>query len=438
MIKRRKTWLGIGVSVVAGTTATLAAATSAPPETGSIDGLVSGERQSAPAPSPVLILAQAPAPRLQGGEGSGKGVVPQSYALPDATVVYNATKEIEAYAKGVHATYAAAAADARKLQAAVNALLAKPSAATLAAARAAWTAARPSYLQSEAFRFYDGPIEGIEGEINSWPVNEAFIDYVKDAPKSGIINDPTIEVSTITLIVKNQVSDEADVTLGWHAIEFLLWGQDFSATGPGNRLATDYTPGSGNNDRRRAYLKAATDRMVEDLDNLVTAWKPGLPGNYAARFLALDPKDAVGRMMTGAGALTGNELMSQRMSVGLDSGDQEDEHSCFSDTTYQDFIYDLKGVENVWTGKYPGAAGAGMRDLVRRVDPGIAGEIDLLLADATAKIAALPRPWDQVLASAPGSAGRIKGEAAVSALGALAQGLKRAGTRLGVLVQIPG
>jgi hypothetical protein len=78
-----------------------------------------------------------------------------------------------------------------------------------------------------------------------------------------------------------------------------------------------------------------------------------------------------------------------------------------------------------------------MRDLVRRIDPVVAAEIDRQLADATVKVAALGDPWDQVLASDPGSAGRVKGEAAVTALGTLAQGLKRAGTRLGVLVQIP-
>jgi hypothetical protein len=78
-----------------------------------------------------------------------------------------------------------------------------------------------------------------------------------------------------------------------------------------------------------------------------------------------------------------------------------------------------------------------MRDLVRRSDPGLAAEVDRLMTDATAKIAALGDPWDRTLASPPGSAARQKGEAAVSALGALAQGLKRAGTKLGVQVQIP-
>jgi putative iron-regulated protein len=129
--------------------------------------------------------------------------------------------------------------------------------------------------------------------------------------------------------------------------------------------------------------------------------------------------------------------MSERMAVSLDSGDQEDEHSCFSDTTHQDFVYDVKGIADVWFGAYAGAAGPGLDGLVGRVDPRLAEEIRGLIDDTTAKIAILGDPWDRVLASPAGSLARERGEAAVAALGALADGLKRAGAKLGVLVQIP-
>jgi putative iron-regulated protein len=151
----------------------------------------------------------------------------------------------------------------------------------------------------------------------------------------------------------------------------------------------------------------------------------------------LPPREAVGRIMNGIAVLAGFEFMAERLAVGLDSGDQEDEHSCFSDTTHQDFVYDLKGIANVWTGGFPGAPGPGMRDLTTRVAAGIATEIDALLEDATEKVAALGDPWDRVLASPEGSAERAAAEEAVTALQALGDGLKRAGSALGVLVQIP-
>jgi putative iron-regulated protein len=431
MTTRRKTWLGIGLFAIAGTT---------------LPTLASAPAVHTTASAPSAAVADVAAERLmliaQGGEGGegGDAALPESYALlstdPNA-YQYDAKDEIDAYAAGVHASYVAAAAGVVTLQAAIDALLADPTEETLSAARAAWIAARPAYLVTEAFRFYDGPVEAVEGEINSWPLNEAFIDYVEGKPDAGVINNPDMDLSIATLIVNNQVSDETDVTLGWHAVEFLLWGQDLSADGPGNRPVSDYIAGQGNNDRRRLYLKVATDRLAADLGRLVQAWAPGVPDNYAATFKVLPPREAVGRIMNGVAVLAGFEFMSERLAVGLDSGDQEDEHSCFSDTTHQDFVHDLKGVENVWTGAYPGSPGPGMRDLLTKVDAELAAEVDGLLVEATAKIAALGDPWDQVLASPEGSPERAAGEEAVAALQALADGLRRAGNALGVLVQIP-
>ena len=61
-------------------------------------------------------------------------------------------------------SYKKAADDARKLAGAVDAFLAAPSEDSLKAARQAWVAARPAYLKTESFRFYDGPIEEVEGD----------------------------------------------------------------------------------------------------------------------------------------------------------------------------------------------------------------------------------------------------------------------------------
>jgi putative iron-regulated protein len=306
------------------------------------------------------------------------------------------------------------------------------------AARAAWVAARPSYLVTEAFRFYDGPIESIEGQLNAWPMNEAFIDYTKDDAKSGLINDPAFTIEAAAIAARNQVSDEADVTTGWHAIEFLLWGQDFNVDGPGARPYTDYTPGNAANDKRRAYLKAVTDLLVTDLSELAAAWDASKADGYVVKLKAMPPREVIGRMLNGIAILTGSEFRSERMAVALDSGDQEDEHSCFSDTTHQDFVYDMVGIENVWYGRWPAGQGASLSSLVNSLNPDQAKKIDALMADTTAKVAALGNPWDQVLAAEPGSPERLKAEAAVEALGALAAELKAAGSTLGVLVQIPG
>jgi putative iron-regulated protein len=308
--------------------------------------------------------------------------------------------------------------------------LARPAPETLAAARAAWVKARPAYLRTETFRFADGPIEALEGRLNAWPVNEAVIDYVAGDPKAGLVNDPSRPVTLATINALDQARDEADVTTGWHAIEFLLWGQDLSKTGPGNRPYTDYVAGPAANGRRRAYLTLVAQQLTDDLAGLVRAWDRRAAASYAARLKALPDREVIGRALNGMAILAAFETAQERMAVALDSGDQEDEHSCFSDTTHQDFVHNLAGIEAVWT---RGGLGA----LTARRDARLKAEVDALFAKAEAAVAALDQPWDQVLASPPGSPPRQEAEAAIDSLRALGQGLKRAGQALGVLVQIP-
>jgi putative iron-regulated protein len=142
-------------------------------------------------------------------------------------------------------------------------------------------------------------------------------------------------------------------------------------------------------------------------------------------------------MVNGMAILAGFEFMSERLAVALDSGDQEDEHSCFSDTTHQDFVHDLAGIKNVWTGDGAGKDRAGLDELVKSIDPATAENVTALLTDAETKIAALGNPWDKVLASPEGSPERNAAEDAVTALQALGKGLTDAGSKLGVLVLIP-
>jgi putative iron-regulated protein len=416
---KTKLWLGIGSAVLAGSVAGIP--TSHSSITHQLTGSLSAHAQGS-----------------EGGEGGEGGGAPASYTMsstdPDA-FKYDASAQIAAYADLVQDSYAKAAQGTSALKNAVDALIANPTQETLAKARKAWVDARPAYLVTEAFRFYDGPIEEVEGQINAWPMNEAAIDYVEGDAKAGIINASNDPITVGQLIKANQADDEANVTTGWHAVEFLLWGQDLNADGPGNRPVGDFIAGTPANDRRRTYLGLVAAQLDTDVKGLMAAWAEG--ADYLAKFKALEPREALGRILNGMAVLAGFEFMSERLAVALDSGDQEDEHSCFSDTTHQDFVHDLAGIKSVWNGDGAGEERPGIDELVRGIDKAAADKVDALLAAAEVKVAALGNPWDKVLASAPESPERKAAEEAVTALQELGKGLTDAGSKLGVLVLIP-
>lgn len=396
---------------------------------------------------PVLTLSAALVCSLIGAAAAAGDNPPLGPAVATTpTEKLDAAAQVAQYAVLVRQSYAAATRGARRLQTAIQALLDAPSEQTLAAARATWVEARPGYLVTEAFRFYGGPIDvdpdtgepGPESRLNAWPINEAFLDSVRGQPRAGMINDTRIPLTPTIIVSRDQVSDEADVTTGWHVIEFLLWGQDFNPDGPGNRSHADYVPGRESTDRRRLYLRAVTGMLVTDLQELTVHWAPDAD-NYRRRFLALDPREALGQALNGIANLVGHEMASERLSVALDSGDQEDEQSCFSDTTHQDHRYDLQGVRNVWLGSLDGVPNPrGLHALVWRRDPALAADVDAAHARAQAALEALDEPFERVLRAAPGSPPRQRAEAAVSALLALARQLGRVGTALGVQVVVPG
>jgi putative iron-regulated protein len=345
------------------------------------------------------------------------------------------------YVRFAAARYQRAHEDAVQMKTAIEAFLSAPGKAQLAKARAAWRRARPSYLHTEIFRYYDGPIDapafagssaGPEPRINAWPLNEAVIDYVQGDPKSGIINDLTTPLTPELIKSRDQLNDEADVTTGWHAIEFLLWGQDQSAKGPGDRPHTDFLPGDPARDRRRAYLQAVTNLLIEDLQSMIIAWDARRPEGYAAKFLQLDAYEALGRMLTGASNYAFAELASERLSVGLDSGSQEDEHSCFSDTSISDLQAGVAGIELLFSDQ-----GAGLLKLLTPIDRQSSAELRKAIARAKQSATQMPQPMDQLLLSAPGAKSRQKAERMVTDLNALARAIASFGRQAGTFISAP-
>ena len=353
---------------------------------------------------------------------------------------------VKTYARLVYLNYVDAYQQAIQLNWAIDDFLANPNEASFDKAKSVWLESRKSYGTSEAFRFYEGPIdyfdtqtqtEGPEARINSWPLNEAYIDYVAGQEKSGLINDLTFQINTVSLDEKNQKSDEADVSTGYHSIEFLLWGQDLSLDSSGQRTISDYQPGSQINERRRSYLRIVTGQLVDDLSFLVDSWQPNQAENYVSQFLQLDPDLALEKILTGIATLSGFELAAERMAVPLDSGDQEDEHSCFSDNTHNDFIYNLQGIENVYFGRYADFQGVGLKELIENANPDLNSEFLQILDQSKKEIDDIPAPIDREVLSTPiNSMGRKKMEVAIVSLQRQSELLKQIGQALSLKVSI--
>jgi len=326
---------------------------------------------------------------------------------------------LDTYVDIARASYGDALTEARSLQGAIERLLARPSEASLAVARDAWRAARIPYQQTEAFRFGNRVVDEWEGRVNAWPLDEGLIDYVAPAYGSesdnnyfyaaNIIANPLVDLGGIS-VDANRITPallaetlhtidgvDANVATGYHAIEFLLWGQDLNGTGPGAgaRPWTDYALdqcSNGNCDRRRAYLQAVTQLLVTDLEDMVQSWDEG--GAALLDFQAKGVDGGLATILTGMGSLAYGELAGERIRLGLLLHDPEEEHDCFSDNTHWSHYYDAVGISNVYRGSYTRVSGrrvrgTGLEDLLRSEFPALHAEMNARLEETDLAMTAL-------------------------------------------------
>ncbi|WP_417829399.1 imelysin family protein [Thalassospira sp.] len=329
----------------------------------------------------------------------------QAYAAPAAKDV------LTTYADIAHAGYEDSLLTAKELQAAIDALVANPSADTFDAVKSAWLASRVPYQQTEVYRFGNAIVDDWEGKVNAWPLDEGLIDYVETglygeeseenpAYTANVIANPTLTISGETIDAStidaalleslHEIDDvEANVATGYHAIEFLLWGQDLHGTdaGAGERKWTDYATGdactNGNCDRRGQYLQAAADLMVSDLEWMTAQWAEG--GDARETVLEGDGVPGLTAIVTGMGSLSYGELGGERTKLGLLLHDPEEEHDCFSDNTHNSHYYDALGIQNVYLGRYTRVDGSvvegpSLSDLVAANNKALDNELRAKLA----------------------------------------------------------
>ncbi|CAM2830450.1 imelysin family protein [Vibrio mytili] len=354
---------------------------------------------------------------------------------------------VEHYADVAHAVFADSLTTANVLNAKIGDFLKAPSAVKLEEVKQAWLDSRVPYQQSEVFRFGNAIVDDWEGQLNAWPLDEGLIDYVASdyqyelgnegatanivANKQLTIGSTELDVSTITptLIADlNEVGgSEANVASGYHAIEFLLWGQDLNGTnaGAGQRAYTDFVIGSectnDHCDRRGEYLKAAAELLVQDLEWMEKQWSSEVKDNYRQELISDSAENGLRKMLFGMGSLSLGELAGERMKVALEANSTEDEHDCFSDNTHNSHYYNEQGIYNVYTGDYKRQdgsilSGPSIADLVAQTDEKAAQEIQKQFDTTRTQVGKLVssaeknnQHFDQLIAS-----GNAKGNALVN------------------------
>lgn len=350
-----------------------------------------------------------------------------------------AKQTVAEYADLAFALYQDAVTQAKTLQTAAKNFTQTPTKLALAETKNAWKQARRAYSRTEALRFYAGPIDnpetGPEGLLNAWPIDESYIDYVKGNLKAGIVQNPKLypNITKELLLSMNEKNGEKNISTGYHAVEFLLWGQDFSTSTPGQRPVSDYI--AKNNKyatRRTTYLNLLCDLIVEHLEAVLVQWNPSTKNSYREAFLKEDPTEALRRIFTGITSLSVDEMAGERMTVALEIHDQENEQDCFSDYSLYDGGFDQEGIVDVVTK-------TSLLKLMEKENPELATQVVGSLEKSTTLFTEAQKigDFDKIIAEKSESApGHKKVRELIAALDKQAVTLAKAGKNMGLELNI--
>ncbi|QQD25210.1 hypothetical protein GJQ55_12340 [Venatoribacter cucullus] len=296
---------------------------------------------------PALLLAALLAACDQNPPTTSLPAAPeQEQRLPDSSG-FSAHLGLTAYTR-----MSLAAQSAQELDSKLAALLYNPGEESLAAARHAWRTAYDAWLETLLYAYLpindppDWASKGIDYQqtialLDSWPIEGGYIDYLPGYPFSGIVNDLTLPLNEDSLLAQHRFSDPTYASLGYHALEFMLWGAD------GERPPRDFLPqentapvvassdeegtaanpetDSGdadlpvsvntvqNHNRRRQYVQLVSEQLQKHLHRLQRRWEPS-NGYYAGLLQHARPEQVLNASLMAMQQLLSEELLGKRLS----------------------------------------------------------------------------------------------------------------------------
>jgi len=220
-------------------------------------------------------------------------ITPSVFELLNPELSASAKEIVLKYVEQIDTDLIQAGIEIEKFQSSIVTLADHVSSENLSLSKQAWLDAHSAYELTTLHRYFATQLLGeqnslalmqLQYQINHWPIIPGYIDYVNGYPDSGIVYDINVTLDVDSIREQHGAFDIYEVTLGFHVIEFLLWGYDTDSVA---RPAADFdavlelTPEeteSGysleqlSNNRRRLFLSVAADTLVEDFRALQSLW----------------------------------------------------------------------------------------------------------------------------------------------------------------------
>jgi len=220
-------------------------------------------------------------------------ITPSVFELLNPELSASAKEIVLKYVEQIGTDLIQARIEIERFQSSIVTLADHVSSENLSLSKQAWLDAHSAYELTTLHRYFATQLIGeqnslalmqLQYQINHWPIIPGYIDYVNGYPDSGIVYDINVTLDVDSLREQHGAFDIYEVTLGFHVIEFLLWGYDTDSVA---RPAADFdavlelTPEETengysleqlSNNRRRLFLAVAADTLVEDFRALQSLW----------------------------------------------------------------------------------------------------------------------------------------------------------------------
>ena len=292
---------------------------------------------------------------------------PSAFELLNPELSASAKEIALEYVQQIDTDFKQAGIEIEKFQSSIATLTDQTNIENLNLSKQAWLNAHSAYELTTLHRYYATQLMGeqdslvlmqLQYQINHWPIVPGYIDYVDGYPDSGIVHDINVNLNADSLREQHGSFDVSEVTLGFHAIEFLLWGYDADSVA---RPATDfdavleltpkeiesgYTLEQLSNNRRRLFLTVVADTLVNDFLALQSLWLAEEP-SISQRIESISGTELIVILADSMSAMLTQELLQRSLYPMLNGDFVESVQSPYSRSTQNAVSSQLSGLERL-------------------------------------------------------------------------------------------